>query len=328
MSRWDKSNNVEYKGANIARRDLLETINYDNAFNILQYIKYLYEKGVDTQIIYRFVAADFGRFVIFLYEEMNDKLFVEVTREDLDRFIFYEKKRSDISLSYFCKIIYIIRRFYDFLIAEGKATSNPANNVIQLLNYQRTKQDKHKKISTNYITDEQIGKAKNELPDHLKLYMMFSVSTGAKSEEVRNLKWNQVDLNERTAKIGDSILYFSEEVSDLLKKECQYREDKNMYDCGYVFRSHVKSNFSKDKPIGIQTLSIWCKQIGEIIDIPNLRHLDLRHSTIKKLLSATGSVGMTSILTNYPYLNMKAKKFFEESNNNELLSKYKDICEI
>ena len=30
MSRWDISNNVEYKGVNVARRDLIETINYDN----------------------------------------------------------------------------------------------------------------------------------------------------------------------------------------------------------------------------------------------------------------------------------------------------------
>ena len=28
MGRWDKSNNVEYKGINIGRRDLFETINY------------------------------------------------------------------------------------------------------------------------------------------------------------------------------------------------------------------------------------------------------------------------------------------------------------
>ena len=327
MSRWDKSNNVEYKGVNVIRRDLIETINYDNAYNILQYIRDLCEKG-NVKNIYKLTGTDLCRFILFVYEELDDKLYSEVTEEDIEKFIFYEKQRSDISLGSLCKIFNLIKRFYDFLIGENIVTHNPAKKSARMLDLQRAKQEKHKKISTNYITDEQIDKAKNELPDYLKLYMMFSLSTGAKNEEVRNLRWNHVSFTERTAKIDDSILYFSEEVSDLLKKECQYREDNNMDDCGYVFRSHVKSNFSKDKPIGIQTLSIWCKQIGEIIDIPNLRHLDLSHSTIKKLLSATGSVGMTSILTNYPYLNMRAKKFIEESNNNELLSKYKDICEI
>ena len=49
-------------------------------------------------------------------------------------------------------------------------------------------------------------------------------------------------------------MYFSEEVSDLLRKEFQYREDNNMNVQGYVFRSHAKYNFDKDKPIGIQTI--------------------------------------------------------------------------
>ena len=44
MGRWDKSNNVEYKGINIGRRDLFETINYNNAYNFLEYVKYMYDK--------------------------------------------------------------------------------------------------------------------------------------------------------------------------------------------------------------------------------------------------------------------------------------------
>lgn len=327
MSRWDKSNNVEYKGENVTRRDLIETINYDNAYNILQFIKHLHEKR-NIKNIYKLIGTDLCKFILFVYEELDDKLFSEITEEDIDKFIFYEKQRTNISLAYFCKILNLINRFYDFLIGENKVTYNPVKKSARIMDLQRAKQDKHKKVSTNYITDEQIDKAKNELPDFLKMYMMFSMSTGAKSEEIRNLKWNQINFAERIAKIDDSILYFSEEVSDLLKKERQYREDNNMNNQGYVFRSHVKYNFDKNTPIGINTLSIWCKQIGEIINTPNLRHLDFRHSTIKKLLSATGSVGMTSILTNYPWLNIRAKKFIEESNNNELLSKYKDICEI
>lgn len=327
MSRWDKNNNVEYMGVNVGRRDLYETINYDNAYNVLQYTKYLCENG-KVKHIYNLIGSDFSRFVIFLYEEMNDKLFTEVTEDDIEKFIFYEKQRSNIEIGYFVKILNLIKRFYDFLIGEGIATYNPAKKSARILDLQRAKQEKHKKVSTNYITDDQIDKAKSKLPYYLKMYMMFSLSTGATNDEVRNLKWNQVSFDERTARIGSSILYFSEEVSDLLKNERQYRESHCMNDQGYVFRSHVKCNFEKDKPIGIQTIGIWCKQIGEIIDIPNLRHLDFRHSTIKKLLSATGSVGMTSILLNYPWLNMRAKKFIEESNNNELLAKYKDICEI
>ena len=76
------------------------------------------------------------------------------------------------------------------------------------------------------------------------------------------------------------------------------------------------------------TISNWCTQIGEMLNIPNLRHLDFRHSMIKQLLSASGSVGMTSIISNYPNLGQKVKAFMDEEKNNELLQEYKDICEL
>lgn len=327
MSRWDISNNVEYKGVNVARRDLIETINYDNACNILKYAKFLHDKR-DVKRIYNLIGVDFSRFVIFVYEELEDKPFTDITEEDIDRFMFWEKKRSDISLGYLSKIINLVGRFYDFLIMDGIAVINPANKAKKLLNTQRSRQSKHKKLSTNYITDEQLEQAREKLPDYLKIYMLFSVSTGIENDDLRNLQWEQINFDDRTVKINDATLYFNEEVSELLKNEYQGRKDNNLNDNEYVFRSHIKSNFDKDMPIGMNTVCNWCKQIGEILNIPNLRHLDFRHTLIKKLLSTTGSIGMTSILTNYPYLTVRARSFIDENSNDELLSKYKDICEI
>ena len=44
---------------------------------------------------------------------------------------------------------------------------------------------------------------------------------------------------------------------------------------------------------------------------------------------ASGSVGMTSIIMNFPWLNQKAKLFVDDTEkNNELLQEYKDICEL
>ncbi len=327
MSRWDISNNVEYNGINVARRDLIETINYDNACNILNYAKFLHDKR-DVKRIYNLIGVDFSHFVIFVYEELEDKLFTDITEEDIDGFMFWEKKRSDISLGYLSKIINLVGRFYDFLIMDGIAATNPTNKAKKLLNTQRSRQSRHKKLSTNYITDEQLEQAKEKLLAHLKLYMLFSISTGIENDDLRNLQWEQINFDNRTVEVHDAILYFNKEVSELLKNEHQRREDNNLNDNGYVFRSHIKSNFDKDMPIGMNTVCNWCKQIGEILNIPNLRHLDFRHTLIKKLLSATGSVGMTSILTNYPYLTTRARSFIDENSNDELLSRYKDICEI
>ncbi len=72
---------------------------------------------------------------------------------------------------------------------------------------------------TNFITDEQIQIAEDELSDNLKLYMMFSLSTAIRIEDLLILKWDQIDIEERTVHIDDKILYFNEEVAEMLQKE-------------------------------------------------------------------------------------------------------------
>ena len=39
-----------------------------------------------------------------------------------------------------------------------------------------------------------LQKVKEDLPEYLRMYMMFSISTGAKSNQIREMKWNQVDF--------------------------------------------------------------------------------------------------------------------------------------
>ena len=72
---------------------------------------------------------------------------------------------------------------------------------------------------TNFITDEQIQIAEDELSDNLKLYMMFSLSTAIRIQDLLILKWDQIDIEERTVHIDDKILYFNEEVAEMLQKE-------------------------------------------------------------------------------------------------------------
>ena len=325
MGRWDKSNNVEYKGINIGRRDLFETINYNNAYNFLEYVKYMYDKkgskmkeGIHKGYTY----------LEYLYEELDDKEFTDVTEHDAEEYVYYLS--NELHISSICSYIYEIGRIYDFLIYSGKSDHNPFEKLKMYArnsNY-RQKQKANHKLKTNNITNKQIQEVKNDMPDYLKMYMLFSISTGAKSEHIRNMRWNQVDFDNRVVRIDEKILYFNEDVSELLQSELKRRREKKLDDCGYVFRSHLECNFNKNKPIPKSTISNWCTQIGDMLNVPNLRHLDFRHSMIRKMLSASGSVGMTSIISNYPHLGQKVKAFMDEEKNNELLQEYKDICEL
>lgn len=186
----------------------------------------------------------------------------------------------------------------------------------------------YKTLNTNDISDQQIEIAKSNLPDYLKLYMLFSLSTGAKSEQIRDMKWENIDFENRIVTIDEDILYFNKEVSELLQYERKRRIDKELNDSGYVFRSADEGKYNKDNPISKSTLCNWCTKIGEIIGIPNLRHLDFRHTMIKNMLSASGSVGMTSIISNYPNLTIKSKLYVNDGKNNELIQEYKDICDL
>lgn len=46
--------------------------------------------------------------------------------------------------------------------------------------------------------------------------MMFSLSTAIRIEDLLILKWDQIDIKERTVHIDDKFLYFNEEVAEIL----------------------------------------------------------------------------------------------------------------
>ena len=321
MGRWNNNNDVEYKDINIGRRDLFETINYNNAYNYLEYVKYLYDKKGSK--IKDGIHKGFN-YLEFLYDKLSDKEFSDVTEHDAEEYVYYLS--NELHIYSVASYIYEAGRIHDFLIYSGKSAHNPFEKVKMYARNSNYRQNK--KLKTNSISIEQIQKVKEDLPDCLRMYMMFSVSTGAKSSQIREMKWNQVDFENRIVRIDDEILYFSKEVSELLQTELERRIENKLNDCGYVFRSHMEYNYDKDAPIPKTTISNWCTQIGELLNIPNLRHLDFRHSMIRQLLSASGSVGMTSIISNYPNLNQKAKNFVDDNRNNDLLKEYKDICEL
>lgn len=313
------SNQVYYKDMNVGRRDVLETVNKQNVYYWQIYIKYLYERSQTEKHHKNFVYEEsryISKFLAYIYESMNDIEITQITRDDLDEYAYFLSNQMGLSYHGICREILSFVRCYKYLFGKGLV---PASDV---LNYKMKR--KHEKYNSNLITDEQIEIAKNKLSDNLKLYMFFSLSTGIRIADLLVLKWDRIDIKERTAHIDDKFLYFSEEVAEMLQREKQNRIDSEFNDYGYVFRGQ----YENPKPISIAMISRWCGEIGEIIGVNNLRHLDFRHTAIKRFVKASGSVGMTSIIMDCPNLSIQARFMINEEANNELLQKYKDICEI
>lgn len=313
------SNQVYYKDMNVGRRDILETVNKQNVYYWQIYIKHLYERSQTEKHHKNFAYEEsryISKFLAYIYEYMNDIEITHVTRDDLDEYAYFLSKELGLSYHGICREMLSFVRCYKYLFGKGVV---PASDV---LNYKMKR--KGREIATNFITDEQIKIAEGELSDNLKLYMMFSLSTAIRIEDLLILKWDQLDIKERTVHIDDKFLYFNEEVAEMLQKEKQNRIDNEFKDYGYVFRGQHEN----PEPISKIMISRWCGEIGEIIGVKNLRHLDFRHTAIKRFMKASGSVGMTSIIMDCPNLKSQARFLIDEEMNNDLLQKYKDICKI
>lgn len=70
------------------------------------------------------------------------------------------------------------------------------------------------------------------------------------------------------------------------------------------------------------SLTVWILS-GVILAVLLITDITLPIISLMVLL-----VGMTSIVMDCPHLNIQARFMIDEEANNELLQKYKDICEI
>lgn len=315
MSRWDNSNNLEYKGKNFGRRDLIEVMSYENAYCILEFMKYKYDvKKVRNTLG---VISNLVPYFTYIHDVLNDKAFSEITEQDAEEYIyyFYNKWKMDVATQ-----IKHLRNFYDFLLYINKTSENPFYRLASIY--------KDKKRKYSFLSQKQIDKLYSVLSGDLQLYFCFTLSSGATQEQIRYLKWKNIDFEKRVAVMDDKILYFNKDVRVLLENERKRRSEEGIDDSGYVFRGRIQKYYNKSTPISKSTVSNWDTEIGQYIDMPNFKHTHIRHTAIQRLLSASGSVGMTSILMNQPYLTSQAKYFINDDVNNDLLQEYKDICEI
>ena len=55
------------------------------------------------------------------------------------------------------------------------------------------------KLRIRYLTKEEANRLLDELPEHLKNMAIFSLQTGLRQANVKNLKWSQINWDSRTA---------------------------------------------------------------------------------------------------------------------------------
>ncbi|WP_253294690.1 tyrosine-type recombinase/integrase [Anaerocolumna aminovalerica] len=208
-----------------------------------------------------------------------------------------------------------ISAFYKFLRKKRIIKENPMEFI------DRPKKDTDI-ITQTFLTREQVELMRNKLIEYrdkdkkngamYQLYALFSLSTMARVNAVSNLRWEQIDFENRICtnvleKEGKYVtLYFSKEVEKLLLETKRYRDENSIDDGGFVFYS---SYDGKIQPISNSTLNDWCKRIGEMIDVPTLHPHDFRHSGSQLLKLSGMKIEEISELLNHSGLDV-TKKFY------------------
>lgn len=221
--------------------------------------------------------SDLMQWFIYMYNNQFNLSVLEATEDDITEYYYWRKQQGN-NVNRQKRIMSSISAFYKFLRKKRLITESPVEFI------DRPKQGQAI-VKQTFLTVDQVNLLRQKLTEYgdiqLKTYILFGLSTMARVNAMAHLRWEQIDFNERMCtdvleKEGKIVdLYFSEEVSSLLKELKQYRQDNHIEDYGWVFAS---SYVTKDKCISNGTLNEWCKLAGGMIGIPSLHNHDLRHS--------------------------------------------------
>lgn len=262
---------------------------------------------------------------IYTLDNYQNVCITELDEDKIVDFLFYCKMEGNNSRR-IKRRMSSISAFYKYLRKKKIIAENPMEFI------DRPKKDVDVAVQT-YLSKEQIKDMKIKLKEHgdltLETYILFSLSTMARVNAVSNLTWKQIDLENRVCndvreKEGYLVvLYFDDEVKNLLYNLKKYREDNGIDDGGYVFFS---KRDDKITPMTNGSLNDWCHRVGRMIGVNTLHCHDLRHSMATLYKNEGMSLEDVSSLLNHASTDV-TKKFYIKQDKSKI-SKNKDSFTI
>ena len=252
--------------------------------------------------------ADLKQWFIFMYTHQYNLSVLEATEDDITEYYYWRKQQGN-NVNRQKRVMASISAFYKFLRKKKIIKESPVEFI------DRPKQGQPIADQT-YLTKEQVQLMREKLEEYgdiqLQVYAFMSLTTMARVHAIANLKWDQIDLEQRICenvleKEGKIVeLSFSEETKGYLEKLIEYRKENNINDYGWLF---VTPFVNADNPIQDSTLNSWCKKIGNMIGVPTLHPHDYRHSYATLLRNAGVSLEDVSTMLNHSGTDV-TKKFY------------------
>lgn len=310
------------------------TINLWHKYKIDMSIRELSEQTIN-QYYY-----DLLNWWIYVLEYQGNLCITELSEDDITEFLYYCKSNGNNSRR-MKRRISSISAFYKFLKKKKIITQNPMDYI------DRPTKD-NDIMSQTFLSEEQVSILKQKLielieiydkknlhiPLQYRTYALLSLSTMARVNAISNIRWSQIDYENRT--INDVLekegylvtLYFSEEVKQSLIILKEYRNKHNINDDGWLFIAKDDNTLSDNNyhKADKTTLWRWCKRIGKLIDIPELHPHDFRHSGATLLKNKGMALEDVSLLLNHKSTDV-TNKFYIKADK-KVIANNKDKFEI
>jgi integrase/recombinase XerC len=281
-----------------------ETIKLYNKYKIDMTLRELSESTIEGY------ENDLQHWFIYIYDNQANQCITELIEDDITEFLYYCKVEGNNSRR-MKRRMSSISAFYKFLRRKKIITENPMEFM------ERPKKDTDIAIQT-FLTQEQVDLMKQKLKENgnlqMETYALLSLSTMARVNAISNIRWEQIDFDNRT--INDVLekeakmvtLYFNPNVKDLLLKLKQDRVDKCI-DNEYVFLSFYGQQFNRSDT---STLQEWTKKIGVMIGVPSLHPHDFRHSASQLMKLAGAPIEEISELLNHSGIDVTRKHYLRQ----------------
>lgn len=304
--------------------DKLNQINPDNLKLMQKYEIDMSLRELSPKTIYAY-QNDLEQWLIYILDHQFNQNVIDLTDDDITEFLYFCKQQGN-NVERMKRRMASISAFYKFLRKKRLIQENPTEFL------DRPKKGLPVTVQT-FLTKEQVDLMKFRLSEsgnlQLLTYALFSLSTMARVNAVANIKWKQIDFEERVVrdvleKEGKIVdLYFNEEVKQLLLKLKEQRTTSEIDDFGWVFFS---GRNTPEQPISAGTLNEWCKVIGKMIGTESLHPHDFRHSGATLLKNAGMQLEDVSALLNHSGTDVTKKYYIKEDRSR--ITKLKDQFEI
>lgn len=215
-------------------------------------------RDLSPKTIYAY-NSDLQQWFIFMHDNQFNLSVLEATDEDIEEYYYWRKQHGN-NVNRQKRVMSSISAFYKFLRKKKLIKESPVEFI------ERPKQGQAVTVQT-YLTKEQIQLMRKKLEEYgdvqLQAYAFVSLTTMGRVNAIANLKWKQIDWDERIfanvlEKEGKLVeLSFSQEAKEYLEKMIEYRKENSINDYGWVF---ISPYVTADKPINNGTLNDWCKK--------------------------------------------------------------------